>query len=234
MGNPAVETNSEGKLSFARQLSRRVSFKGPDWGRIIGFFDRQAKGLGFLEVLAKNLNMSPGTILVVILFLVSVLFVSKSGGSVVCDTVGFLYPAYKSYKALKLVERLKNNPDDHSFAENSGLTGPEYVNAQLTYWTKYWIVFSLGFIFNYLAGVFLYWLPFYYLLKLLFIVTLLHHKFQGAEAIYRYIISPILQQYEARIDAAVELIESAANNVISKYSLDVLSGKIKDFSKKGQ
>ncbi|AFZ78950.1 hypothetical protein BEWA_017910 [Theileria equi strain WA] len=232
MGNPELETNDCGKLLFARQLTRRVSFKGPDWGKIIGFFDKQAQGLGFLEVLAKRLNMSPGAVLLVIFFLVLVLFITRAGGSIICDTVGFLYPAYKSYKALKLIERLKTNPEDHSFAEGSGLSGQEYVNAQLTYWTKYWIVFSLGFIFNYLAGIFLSWLPFYYILKLLFIVTLLHHKFQGAEAIYRYVISPILQQYEDKIDAAVELIESAANNVLSRYSIDALSERIKDFSKR--
>jgi len=59
-----------------------------------------------------------------------------------CNIVGFLYPAYRSIKALE-----SPNKDDD------------------TKWLTYWVVFALFSIIEYFSDILLYWFPFYWLFK---------------------------------------------------------------------
>jgi receptor expression-enhancing protein 5/6 len=59
-----------------------------------------------------------------------------------CNIIGFLYPAYRSMKALE-----SPNKDDD------------------TKWLTYWVVFALFSIIEYFSNILIYWFPFYWLLK---------------------------------------------------------------------
>jgi receptor expression-enhancing protein 5/6 len=59
-----------------------------------------------------------------------------------CNVIGFLYPAYHSIKALE-----SPNKDDD------------------TKWLTYWVVFALLSIIEYFSNILLYWFPFYWLFK---------------------------------------------------------------------
>jgi len=47
------------------------------------------------------------------------------------------------------------------------------------------------------------WIPFYYLLKIIFLIYLFHPSTQGAKQIYDVIIEPFLSKYEEQIDKAL-------------------------------
>lgn len=100
---------------------------------------------------------------------------------IVILVLGTLYPAYASYKAVK-TRNVK-----------------EYVK-----WMMYWIVFALFTIAETLADMFVSWLPFYYELKIVFVLWLLSPATNGSSILYRKFVHPQLSKREKEIDNMIE------------------------------
>ncbi|XP_054854530.1 receptor expression-enhancing protein 4 isoform X4 [Eublepharis macularius] len=112
-----------------------------------------------------------------------------------------LYPAYASYKAVKT----KNIR--------------EYVR-----WMMYWIVFALFMATETVADTFISWFPFYYEIKMAFVVWLLSPYTKGASLLYRKFIHPTLTRKEKEIDQfIVQAKERGYETLVSfgKRSLNV-------------
>ncbi|XP_067311099.1 receptor expression-enhancing protein 1 [Pseudorasbora parva] len=90
---------------------------------------------------------------------------------------GTLYPAYSSYKAVKSKDVR------------------EYVK-----WMMYWIIFALFTTVEVITDIFLCWLPFYYELKMAFVVWLLSPYTKGSSVLYRKFVHPTLSSKEKDID----------------------------------
>ncbi|XP_057307338.1 receptor expression-enhancing protein 1-like isoform X2 [Hydractinia symbiolongicarpus] len=90
---------------------------------------------------------------------------------------GTLYPAYRSYKAIK-------NKDVK-----------EYVK-----WMMYWIIFALFITCETFADIFISWLPLYYEIKIVFIIWLLSPATKGSSILYRKFVHPRLLKHERAID----------------------------------
>ncbi|KAI4495686.1 hypothetical protein M0802_008521 [Mischocyttarus mexicanus] len=94
---------------------------------------------------------------------------------------GTLYPAYASYKAVR-TQNVK-----------------EYVK-----WMMYWIVFALFTCAETFTDIFFsFWLPFYYEIKITFVVWLLSPATKGSSILYRRFVHPALTRREAEIDEAL-------------------------------
>ncbi|XP_062911386.1 receptor expression-enhancing protein 1-like isoform X2 [Mobula hypostoma] len=93
---------------------------------------------------------------------------------------GTLYPAYASYKAIK-TKNVK-----------------EYVR-----WMMYWIVFAIFTTVETFADIFISWFPFYYEIKVAFVVWLLSPYTKGASMIYRKFVHPTLSSKETEIDCYI-------------------------------
>nr|XP_057919149.1 receptor expression-enhancing protein 2 isoform X2 [Doryrhamphus excisus] len=90
---------------------------------------------------------------------------------------GTLYPAYASYKAVK-TKNVK-----------------EYVK-----WMMYWIVFALFSTAETATDLFLSWFPFYFELKIAFVIWLLSPYTKGSSVLYRKFVHPTLSNKEKEID----------------------------------
>ncbi|KAM7403047.1 hypothetical protein PAMA_003801 [Pampus argenteus] len=90
---------------------------------------------------------------------------------------GTLYPAYSSYKAVKSKDVR------------------EYVK-----WMMYWIIFAIFTSVEVFTDMFLCWLPFYYELKIAFVVWLLSPYTRGSSVLYRKFVHPTLSSKEKDID----------------------------------
>ncbi|MBN3305580.1 REEP1 protein, partial [Amia calva] len=90
---------------------------------------------------------------------------------------GTLYPAYSSYKAVKTKDV------------------KEYVK-----WMMYWIIFALFTTAETITDIFLCWIPFYYELKIAFVVWLLSPYTKGSSVLYRKFVHPTLSSKEKEID----------------------------------
>ncbi|XP_021363992.1 receptor expression-enhancing protein 1-like isoform X2 [Mizuhopecten yessoensis] len=90
---------------------------------------------------------------------------------------GTLYPAYASYKAI----RTKNVK--------------EYVK-----WMMYWIVFAIFLSVETFSDVLLSWLPFYYEIKMIFVIWMLSPITKGSSYLYKKFVHPHLVKREKEID----------------------------------
>ncbi|XP_067928570.1 receptor expression-enhancing protein 1-like isoform X2 [Watersipora subatra] len=111
--------------------------------------------------------------------------VSALISKVVILVFGTLYPAYSSYKAVK-------NKDVK-----------EYVK-----WMMYWIVFALFTSVETFADVLVSWFPFYYELKIIFVIWLLSPVTKGSSVLYRKCVHPELLKREAEIDQTLEKVKT--------------------------
>ncbi|XP_034015451.1 receptor expression-enhancing protein 1 isoform X2 [Thalassophryne amazonica] len=93
---------------------------------------------------------------------------------------GTLYPAYSSYKAVKSKDV------------------KEYVK-----WMMYWIIFAIFTTIEVFTDMFLCWLPFYYELKIAFVVWLLSPYTKGSSVLYRKFVHPTLSSKEKDIDTYI-------------------------------
>jgi len=95
--------------------------------------------------------------------------------------LGTLYPAYRSYKAIK----------------NKDLR--EHVK-----WMMYWIVFALFTTTETFLDIFFSWFPFYYEIKILFILWVLSPATRGSSLLYKKVVHPLLISREKEIDDLIE------------------------------
>ncbi|XP_013369224.1 PREDICTED: receptor expression-enhancing protein 4 isoform X2 [Chinchilla lanigera] len=125
-----------------------------------------------------------------------------------------LYPAYASYKAVK--------------AKNIR----EYVR-----WMMYWIVFAIFMATETFTDVFISWFPFYYEIKMAFVLWLLSPYTKGASLLYRKFVHPSLSRHEKEIDAyIVQAKERSYETMLTfgKRSLNMAASAAVQAATKGQ
>ncbi|XP_054708482.1 receptor expression-enhancing protein 1-like [Uloborus diversus] len=114
---------------------------------------------------------------------------------------GTLYPAYASYKAVK-TKNVK-----------------EYVK-----WMMYWIIFALFTCIETFADILVsFWLPFYYEMKILFVLWMLSPATRGSSVLYRRFVHPQLTKHEKEIDDYIAKARDQGYNTVLQLGTKGLS-----------
>lgn len=103
-----------------------------------------------------------------------------------CATV---WPTYQSFKALGTASSI----DD-------------------TQWLTYWVTYSVLTTVEAMATSFVIWFPFYYEIRLLFVLWLVLPQTKGAQVIFENYIKPLMQHYGASIEPAFAHAEKVMNS----------------------
>ncbi|KAJ3300407.1 ER membrane protein DP1/Yop1 [Borealophlyctis nickersoniae] len=113
-------------------------------------------------------------------------------GSLLTNLLGFLYPAYRSFKAIESA----GTKDD-------------------TQWLTYWTVFGFLNTIEFFSDTLLYWIPFYYTFKAALVLYLFLPQFQGAAFIYTRFVRPYLVSNEKIIDGQFSSLKNKAASFAS-------------------
>jgi len=122
----------------------------------------------------KKVYIAYGVLSVIVLWLMF-----GFGAQLLCNFIGFLYPAYMSIKALES----RDKDDD-------------------TQWLMYWVVFAVFSVVEFFSDILVGWVPFYWLLKCAFLLWCMS-PLEGSTIIYNRIILPYFLKHESVIDDAV-------------------------------
>jgi len=137
----------------------------------IGQLDKELSKYPALNNLEKTTSVPKAYAVIGLVALYFFLIVFNLGGQLLTNVAGFAIPAYYSLGALFTASKA----DD-------------------TQWLTYWVVFSLFTVIESLISV-VYWFPFYYTFKFVFLLWLSLPAFRGADIIFRSFLVPTLGRY---------------------------------------
>ena len=112
------------------------------------------------------------------------------GECYIVNILGVTYPCFMSFLAL----------------DSEGLDDDKQ-------WLTYWVCFGFFNIIDQFAGIILRFIPFYYFLKLGFLIYLFHPSTLGATYVYNSIISPRIKVYEKSIEELENKLKNQLNSV---------------------
>ena len=116
--------------------------------------------------------------------------------SIITNLVGTLYPAYWTFKSLEqnVIEEQKK-------------------------WLTYWVVFGSFIIVDMGKPVIVKFIPFYFVLKILFLIWLFMPGSNGCTIIYYLVVKKIFRYYEDKIDTYVDGAKYYAQDVLKDTNL---------------
>ena len=160
-----------------------------------------------MNIIEKRTEINP-KVLVGGLVVALILTTTKWFNSYVTCLVGVVCPTYMSLKAIDSTE----DDDDIQYL-------------------TYWVVYGLFSVFDIFTSFLINMIPFYYTLKLAFLIWLFMPNFKGAVYIYKWVIGPLFRKYESKFDKGVnkiinkgEKMADKAKEVLEENKINIMKG----------
>jgi receptor expression-enhancing protein 5/6 len=93
-------------------------------------------------------------------------------------------------------------------------------------WLTYWVVYGLFTFIDLFSGFILKYIPFYFVLKIAFLIWLFFPTFTGATLIYNKIVLKIFNKYRPQIDEFEQSIEKKTNQYLGKVQDNIPGGSM--------
>ena len=156
-----------------------------------------------MTIIEKRTEVNP-KVLLGGLALALVLTTTKWFSSYVTCLVGVLCPTYMTLKVIESPE----DDDDKQYL-------------------TYWVVYGLFSVIDVFTAFLVNRIPFYYTIKLAFLIWLFMPNFRGAIHVYNLIIGPIFRKYEYKFDKGVDKIVRKGKDLTDKAKETIEENQIK-------
>ncbi|KAJ0168873.1 Protein yop-1, partial [Colletotrichum tanaceti] len=167
--------HSQQRTAFATRPSFHLAADMSAQDRVqnyIGQLDRELSKYPALNNIEKSTNVPKAYAAIGVASLYFFLIIFNLGGQLLTNFAGFILPGYYSLNALFTA----NKQDD-------------------TQWLTYWVVFAFFTVAESLVNV-IYWFPFYFTFKFVFLLWLALPTFRsGAEIIFNSFLTPMLAKH---------------------------------------
>ncbi|CAB4407888.1 unnamed protein product [Rhizophagus irregularis] len=147
--------------------------------------DRELSKYPLIVKLEKECNVPKTYLVAGSVALLSLMMLFNVWGKLLSNLVAWGYPAYASFKA---IETTKTDDD--------------------TQWLTYWTVLGFFHIIEFFSDIILHWVPFYFLLKVVFFLWLFLPQTKGAQRLYIGFLRPTLLNYEKNVDSGLNKLKS--------------------------
>ncbi|GFX67419.1 receptor expression-enhancing protein 5 [Trichonephila clavipes] len=184
-----------------------------------GYFDKLDKKLHeknkineYFEKAEKALGVKRVYLAVGLLSIWALYMILGRGAELICNLIGFGYPAYVSLIALET----SSKEDD-------------------TKWLMYWVTFASLSLVEFFSDIIISFIPFYWLMKCLFLIWCFAPlENNGSKFLYLRIIRPIFLKNRKGIDEALNKAASTAGGLAKEAAGKIIAGKteLKDLVKK--
>lgn len=175
-----------------------------------GFSDRDSlpraspgRGTGSCQIGAVCQALPNALVFAGALTLLGLYLLFGYGASLLCNVIGFVYPAYASVKAIES----PNKEDD-------------------TVWLTYWVVYALFGLVEFFSDLLLFWFPFYYAGKCAFLLfCMTPGPWNGALLLYHRVIRPLFLKHHVALDSAASQLSGRALDIAAGITRDAKSSQ---------
>lgn len=91
-------------------------------------------------------------------------------------------------------------------------------------WLTYWVVYGIFTFIDLFSGFILKYIPFYFVLKIVFLIWLFLPTFKGASVIYQKVIVKLFNKYRPQIDEFEHNVENRTNQYLGKVQDNIPGG----------
>jgi len=152
------------------------------------------------ELIHEKTGIPAKYVLIALAICVASVFIGYLEQYITC-LVGIIFPSICSIRALET----KDPEDDKQ-------------------WLTYWVVYGIFTFIDLFSGFILKYIPFYFVLKILFLIWLFLPTFKGASLIYQKIIAKLFNKYRPQIDEFEHSVGNKANQYLGKVQDNIPGG----------
>ena len=158
------------------------------FNHLIEQLTQRTQNLPGIKDIAQKAGVSTGHISLGLIVLFITFMLLGIGADLITDAIGLFYPMYMSFKALET----KEGDDDKL-------------------WLTYWVVYACYKVVDEWSETLFYWVPFYYPIKLMFLVFLFAPQTRGAVKLYDNLIKPFMLKHQQEIDSGMNTLGEATS-----------------------
>ncbi|KAK6730502.1 hypothetical protein RB195_007141 [Necator americanus] len=174
----------------------------PQFQKVLDDVDKQLHGEGPVNNVLASIEQKTGVrrlhIVLGVAAMQALYLVFGHFAQLVCNFMGFIYPAYVSVKAIES----STKEDD-------------------TQWLTYWVVFAVLSVVEFFSQQIVAVFPVYWLFKSLFLLWLYLPSTLGASKVYHKMIKPVVMKHHTSIDQRVGNLADKARDALRNAAQEV-------------